>query len=100
MIEFELIRNWAENKGIFDNSTPKNQVMKLVEEMGELSKAIQEQDKAEIEDAIGDCMVVLIILASMNGLYAENCLDTVYSVISKRKGKMVDGMFVKENNNK
>jgi len=96
MIEFELIRNWAENKGIFDNSTPKNQVMKLVEEMGELSKAIQEQNKAEIEDAIGDCMVVLIILASMNGLYAENCLDTVYSVISKRKGKMVDGMFVKE----
>lgn len=98
MIEFELIRNWAENKGIFDNSTPKNQVMKLVEEMGELSKAIQEQNKAEIEDAIGDCMVVLIILASMNGLYAENCLDTVYSVISKRKGKMVNGVFVKENN--
>lgn len=100
MIEFDLIRNWAENKGIFDNSTPKNQVMKLVEEMGELSKAIQEQNKAEIEDAIGDCMVVLIILASMNGMYAENCLNTVYSVISKRKGKMVNGMFVKENNNK
>jgi len=39
-------------------------------------------------------------LASMNGLYAEDCLDTVYSVISKRKGKMVDGIFVKENNNK
>jgi NTP pyrophosphatase (non-canonical NTP hydrolase) len=96
MIEFELIRNWAENKGILDKATSKDQMMKLVEEVGELSKAIQEQDKAEIEDAIGDCMVVLIILASMNGLYAENCLDTVYSVISKRKGKMVDGMFVKE----
>lgn len=95
MIEFELIRNWAENKGIFDNSTPKNQVMKLVEEMGELSKAIQEQNKAEIEDAIGDCMVVLIILASMNGMYAENCLNTVYSVISKRKGKMVNGDYDK-----
>lgn len=96
MIEFELIRNWAENKGILDKATSKDQMMKLVEEVGELSKAIQENNKAEIEDAIGDCMVVLIILASMNGLHAENCLDTVYSVISKRKGKMVDGMFVKE----
>ena len=98
MIEFDLIRNWAENKGIFDKATSKDQMMKLVEEMVELSKAIQEQNKAEIEDAIGDCMVVLIILASMNGMYAENCLNTVYSVISKRKGKMVNGMFVKENN--
>ena len=100
MKKFELIRGWANSKGILDKATSKDQMLRLVEEVGELSKAIQENNKFEIEDAIGDCMVVLIILASMNGLYAEDCLDTVYSVISKRKGKMVDGIFVKENNNK
>jgi len=95
MNRFELIRQWANKKGIYDKGDPKTQTLKLVEESGELAKAILNDDQSEVIDAIGDCVVVLTSIAHMRGVTIEQCLDEAYNVISKRKGKMINGTFVK-----
>jgi len=96
MNRFELIRQWANAKGIYTKGDPKTQTLKLVEESGELAKAILNNDQNEIIDAIGDCVVVLTSIAHMRGVTIEQCIDEAYNVISKRKGKMINGTFVKE----
>ena len=50
----------------------------------------------EIKDAIGDMVVVLTNLASLCGLVIEDCIDSAYNEIENRKGKMINGTFVKE----
>ena len=92
---FENIREWAHVRGLYNEGDAKTQLVKLQEEMGELAKATLEKDKPEIIDAIGDMVVVLTNLAHLNGLKIETCIATAYNEISQRKGKMVDGTFVK-----
>ena len=97
MIEkFNLIRQWAKEKGIYEKGDPKTQFLKLQEESGELAKAILMQNKAEIIDALGDCLVVLINLSELCGYNLEYCLDSAYNEIKNRKGKMENGTFIKE----
>ena len=93
---FDLIRNWADERGIYDKGDINTQYVKLQEEAGELAKAILKKDQPEIVDAIGDIVVVLTNLAHLAGHNIEDCIDTAYSVIAKRKGKMINGTFVKE----
>jgi len=93
---FELIRQWADNKGIYLNSTSEKQFLKLSEEVGELANGLLKNNEAEIIDAIGDCVVVLTNIAALKGLKIEDCIQSAYDVISKRKGAMVNGAFVKE----
>ena len=93
---FENIRSWAEERGIYTKGDSKTQLIKLQEEMGELAKATLENDKPEVIDAIGDMVVVLTNLAHLNGVHIETCIAEAYSVISKRKGKMINGTFVKD----
>ena len=95
MEKFRLIREWANNKGIYDKGDPKTQTLKLVEESGELAKAILNNDQEEVIDAIGDCVVVLTSIAHMRGVTIEHCIDQAYNVISKRTGKMSNGTFIK-----
>jgi len=91
-----LVITWAHQKGILDNGTPRAQAGKTVEEVQELINAIDTNNKAEIEDALGDILVTIIIQAEMQGLELIKCLESAYNVISKRTGKMVDGQFVKD----
>lgn len=93
---FELIRQWAHNRGIYDKGDSKTQYIKLMEESGELAKALLKKDKPEIIDAIGDMVVVLTNLAALENLTIEDCIDSAYKEISNRKGKMENGTFVKE----
>ena len=95
---FELIRQWADERGIYDKGDTKTQLIKLQEEMGELAKATLEKDQAEVIDAIGDMVVVLTNLAHLNNVHIETCIADAYNVISKRTGKMVNGTFVKDEN--
>jgi NTP pyrophosphatase (non-canonical NTP hydrolase) len=66
-----------------------------MEEAGELAKALLKDDKPEIIDAIGDMVVVLTNLAHLEGLDIEDCIDSAYKEIADRKGKMINGTFVK-----
>ena len=97
--EFEPIREWARKKGIFDKGDAKTQYIKLMEEAGELAKAILKADHEEFIDAIGDCVVVLTNLAELGGVKIEDCINSAYEVISKRTGKMENGTFVKDSQN-
>ena len=93
--KYELIREWARNRGIYDKGDSKTQYVKLMEEAGELAQAILKRDTPEIQDAIGDMVVVLTNLAELEDLKIEDCIDSAYDIISKRKGNMVNGTFVK-----
>ena len=95
---FENIRQWADERGLYDKGDTKTQLIKLQEEMGELAKATLENDKPEVIDAIGDIVVVLTNLAHLNGVHIETCIAEAYNVISKRTGKMINGTFVKDGN--
>ena len=93
---FDLIRTWANERGLYDKGDTKTQYLKLMEEAGELGRAILKQDEAEFIDAIGDMVVVLTNLARLGDTSIELCIDQAYNVISKRTGKMVNGTFVKD----
>ena len=93
---FVKIREWADAKGIYESGDSKTQYVKLMEEAGELAQAILKEDEPEVIDAIGDMVVVLTNLAKLRGHNIEDCIDSAYSVIAKRTGKMVGGTFVKD----
>jgi NTP pyrophosphatase (non-canonical NTP hydrolase) len=93
---FDLIRQWAKEKGILDKGDPKTQLIKLYEETGELSQSLLNNDKEGIIDAIGDSVVVLTNLAELNGVSIETCMQFAYDEISGRTGRMVNGTFVKD----
>ncbi len=92
---FDLIRFWAKDRGIYDKGDGKTQYVKLMEEAGELGKALLTNDKPEIQDAIGDMIVVLTNLAHLEGFQVEECIDSAYQEIAVRTGKMINGTFVK-----
>ena len=94
---FDKIRDWAEERGIYEHGDPKTQYLKLMEEAGELGRAILKDNEGEQLDAIGDMVVVLTNLAELLGLSIEECVESAYDVISKRTGKMINGTFVKDN---
>ena len=93
---YDLIRDWATEKGIYKSGDARTQYLKLMEEAGELSEAILKNDEPEVIDAIGDMVVVLTNLAKLRGHNIEDCIASAYNVIKSRKGKMVNGTFVKQ----
>jgi len=93
---FDLIRDWAATRGLYQQGNPHTQYVKLQEEAGELAKALLKNDQPEIVDAIGDMVVVLTNLAHLQGYDIEHCIDEAYKVIATRTGKMINGTFVKD----
>ena len=93
---FDFIRDWAEQRGLYDNGDPKTQALKLTEEVGETCRAILKQDKPEVIDGIGDCVVVLTNLAELCGVTIEECIAQAYDEIKDRKGEMNNGTFKKD----
>jgi NTP pyrophosphatase (non-canonical NTP hydrolase) len=93
---FDKIRDWAEYRGIYAEGDPKTQYIKLMEEAGELGRAILKQNRDEQKDAIGDMVVVLTNLAELLDMPIEECVESAWNVISERTGKMINGTFVKD----
>ena len=94
--QFELIREWARVRGIYKQGDSKTQYVKLQEEAGELAKALLDRDMEEIQDAIGDIVVVLTNLAKLEGLNIEDCIKSAYNEIKDRKGSIKNNTFVKQ----
>ena len=90
----KLIGQWHRDRNLIDGSSDKDQYMKLIQEAGELSDSLCKGK--DIKDDIGDMMVVLINIMVRNNLTMNECLSVAYNDIKDRKGKMVDGVFVKE----
>ena len=93
---FDKIREWAYTRDLYKDGDIKTQYVKLQEEAGELAKAILNKDEFETIDGIGDMVVVLTNLAHLAGTDIEFCIEEAYKEIASRKGKMIDGTFVKE----
>ena len=93
---FELIRMWADERGLYDKGDPKTQALKLVEEVGETCRAILKGNDMEAIDGIGDCVVVLTNLAELLGESIESCIEQAYFEIKDRTGKMENGTFKKD----
>lgn len=91
----ELIKKWAEERNL-DKADPKAQMAKVMEELGELANGINKGRKEQIIDSIGDIYVVLVILCMQLGLDINDYIKVAYNEIKDRKGKMVNGTFVKE----
>lgn len=90
------VEQWAIHRGIDGASNVNAQALKVMEEVGETMAAIARGKKDAIKDGIGDSLVTLIILAMQCGFTARECLDAAYDEIKNRKGKTVNGVFIKE----
>jgi len=93
---FDLIRDWAEKRGLYDKGDVKTQALKLVEEVGETCRAILKGNTESAVDGIGDCVVVLTNLAELLDFSIEDCIDAAYDEIKDRTGKMSNGTFKKD----
>ena len=88
------IKSWHYARNLIEGASDKDQVCKLIQEVGELSDNVCKGK--DIRDDIGDIIVVLINIAERNGLSITECVAQAYDDIKDRKGKMVDGIFIKE----
>lgn len=92
----EAIIQWAEDRNMISPKNATRQYMKVSEEHGELSAGINKNDKEKIKDSLGDSLVTLIILAQDLNFDLLDCLNSAYNVIKDRKGKTINGVFIKE----
>ncbi len=89
------IKLWSAERSLHTQDY-KMQTLKVGEEVGELFKAIVKNDQEELIDAVGDTYVTLVILCQQLGIEIEDCVNAAYNEIKDRKGKLVDGTFIKE----
>lgn len=89
------ILKWAKAREL-DKADCKAQMLKMVEELGELAEGIAKDRPEQIKDSLGDVFVVLTILSEQLGLELTDCVEYAYNQIKDRKGEMVNGVFVKE----
>jgi NTP pyrophosphatase (non-canonical NTP hydrolase) len=92
----DRVTQWAIDRNIIGGTTAKDQFGKLKEEVEELRDAIYSDNIRETIDAIGDCSVVLTVIAAQYGLTLEQCQEAAWEEIKDRKGRLVNGTFVKE----
>lgn len=96
VIYAERIRGWASDRNLIEGSTPERQFLKLIEEIGELGAGMARGNHLAVMDGIGDAFVVLTILAAQHGVDIEECIAAAWDEIKDRRGRMADGVFIKE----
>lgn len=89
--------NWGKTTGILSYSSPKDQALKTVSEVGEFADNVVKG--RDCKDDIGDIIVTLILQAELQHTSIYDCLKIARDEIIKRKGKMINGVFVKEGDN-
>jgi NTP pyrophosphatase (non-canonical NTP hydrolase) len=95
-VEMQVVQ-WAEARGIVQNSNSMAQAIKTMEEVNELLEAIHKSDRAAMADAYGDILVTLIVGCATADLNLVDCLKGAYEEIKDRKGYLTpQGVFVKQ----
>lgn len=95
----QLVIEWAKEKGIYRKENIRNQALKMCSEAGEVADAILKMDNTAIKEEIGDVIVTLVILSNVQGWSLNECLETAYNKIKNRKGKTINGTFIKQQDN-
>ena len=88
------IIGWHRGKNLIEGSTEKNQVLKLIQEVGELSDNVCKGN--DIRDDVGDILVILINMVERRGVTLKECMEIAYEDIKDRTGVMEDGIFIKD----
>ncbi|HFK2848500.1 MazG-like family protein [Enterococcus faecalis] len=91
----KLVEEWAKEKRL-DKAESEKQMLKVIEEVGEVGASLARNNENDLRDGIGDVVVTLVILAMQNNMDLYECLNQAYSEIKNRQGEMVNGVFVKE----
>lgn len=91
----ERVWGWFDEKGLHDVPM---QMVKASEEFGELAHEVARGNykSQATKDAIGDTLVTIIGVAHHLGLSPAECLSIAYNEIKERKGRVIDGSFVKD----
>ena len=89
------IKLWSVDRNLHTQD-PTKQALKSLEELGEMAKALLKNDQEELIDAVGDTYVTLVILCQQLGIELSDCVNVAYNEIKDRRGKLVDGTFIKE----
>lgn len=89
------IQDWAIDRGL-DTADPNKQMLKLMEEVGELAQGMAKDNREQVIDSIGDIYVVLTVLSMQLNLRVDGCVRKAYEEIKDRQGKMVNGIYIKE----
>ena len=89
------VEQWSKDKQL-DKGDPNRQALKVWEETGEIGAALSRNKMDDLKDGIGDTVVTLIILAQQHGWSLQECLQYAYDEISQRKGRTINGTFIKE----
>lgn len=90
----QMIEEWSKERGI-NKADPQKQMLKIFEEIGEVSAAVIRDDKDALRDAIGDSVIALLNLALQNDMNLYECVNCAYDEIKNRTGEMINGSFVK-----
>lgn len=88
------VETWSKDRNL-DKADSNRQLLKLEEELGELTQGHLKQRPEQVTDSLGDMLVVMTIYCQQNGLSLHDCFSDAYTEIADRKGKTVDGVFVK-----
>jgi NTP pyrophosphatase (non-canonical NTP hydrolase) len=92
----QRVLTWAQEKGILEKATSQTQLLKMFEEMGEMSSSLLKNKRELLIDAVGDSLVCLVIFTELENINLYEALESVLGVIEARQGEMVDGVFVKK----
>lgn len=93
--------SWAAERGIDRADSWKPQFNKIAEEVGEYRDELEKENGPEYDRGaemaeFGDIIVTLIIMAKQRGYTLHECLSIAYRKIKNRKGRTINGEFVKE----
>src|SRR5699024_5743492 len=91
----QKIEQWAIDRNLH-TAEPRSQMLKVVEELGEVAEGMAKNDRNKTIDGIGDLYVTIVLLAMQQDLDIRDCINVVYYEIKDRKGKVIDGVFVKK----
>jgi NTP pyrophosphatase (non-canonical NTP hydrolase) len=93
----QLVIQWGVERKIYSKSNMAMQSLKLQEEVDELKDALfLGSPQINVYDAIGDIIVVLTHIAKFANTDLTSCYLHAYNEIKDRKGKVINGLFVKE----
>lgn len=98
-LENNIIK-WAEERGLYDNTTTEHQLSKLHEEIGEWLEEYKSGNRIAEQLELGDIYVVLVNIAAKRGYSLKRCGWLAYEKIKNRTGKMVNGSFLKDEDNR
>ena len=86
---------WSRDRELHKSNSDK-QLLKVSEEVAEVIQAYLKGHQTDMKLELGDVLVTLIIFAQQQDIDLHECLELAYDKIANRKGELVDGVYIKQ----